>query len=220
MDKGKANRDEERVWFRRPGGSGLEGEILQSFATGAVSVEDTGIAGGLVGLNSSSTIEDQRDPGTVTGLDDTIVGGLIGQEYKFRGENETVETSYSIGAASAGQSSFVGGFVGTSTGDSDYTDAYWDTTTSGTSQASGKGKARGVEACRPSSCNRARLRASIRHLAENPKVNNGMPYLLNNPPPKNRQACRWHRSTAPLRTRSACPRPALVASSRGKDGGT
>ena len=166
-------------------GWNLEGEIRQSFAIGSTNVEDTGIAGGLVAVNSDSAIEDCYATGSVNGGQSSTIGGLIGAEAKYIDASETVNSSYSTGAVSGGESSLVGGFVGTSTKESHYTDAYWDTTTSGTSRASGKGKARNVEGLSTDELQSglpAGFDPSV--WGENAKINNGMPYLLTNPPPK------------------------------------
>ncbi|HEX4159929.1 MAG TPA: hypothetical protein VHY79_15800 [Rhizomicrobium sp.] len=185
VDGGSKSKSKRKSAFGSGGLVGviLEGEIRQSFATGPVNVEDTGIAGGLAGLNALSTIGDCYATGAVTGGQDSKIGGLIGVESK--GVTETVETSYSTGAVSGGESSLVGGFVGMSTRDSDYANAYWDTTTSGTDRAAGKGRSHGIEGLTTEQLQSGLpvgFDPSI--WAKDKKINNGLPYLLNNPPPK------------------------------------
>jgi hypothetical protein len=162
-----------------------DGALGESYATGAIMVGNSGIAGGLVGMNFDSDIQNSYATGAVAGGSSARIGGLIGEEKKFSGLFQTVQTSYSTGAVSAGMSSFVGGFIGTSNSESRYTDAYWDTMSSGTYQPTGKGKARGVEGLTTEQFQSDLPEGFDPAIwGEKPGINGGLPYLLNNPPPK------------------------------------
>ena len=62
---------------------------------------------------------------------------------------------------------------------------YWDTDTSGTDQGTGRGNKNGI-----TGLNSAELQSGLPNgfdptiWAQNPKINNGFPYLIANPPPK------------------------------------
>jgi hypothetical protein len=159
------------------------GTIKESFATGSVAVGDSSWAGGLTAYDYESGIENSYALGSVTGGSKSQIGGFVGQEV--RRASVFVSTSYSTGAVSGGPSSLVGGFAGKSTKQSIYTDAYWDTTTSGTSQATGKGNWRGIVGETTEEL-QSGLPAGFDPAiwGENANINNGLPYLLNNPPPK------------------------------------
>lgn len=159
------------------------GTIVESFSVGTVTVGASSVAGGLTAYNYDSSVENSYATGAVTGGSRSKIGGFIGEEVKKSFLN--VSTSYSAGGLSAGPSGLAGGFVGVSSKNSQYTDAYWDTTSSGTGQAAGKGKSPGVEGLTTE-----QLQSGLPNgfdpavWGENPKINNGLPYLLNNPPPK------------------------------------
>jgi len=158
------------------------GMINESFATGSVTVGNKSIAGGLVGGNGS-LIENSYATGAVVGGTASEIGGMSGEETQK--SNTAVSTSYSTGAVSGGLSSLVGGFVGKSNKTSNYTGAYWDVTTSGTSQAAGEGNSRGIVGQTTEELQSglpAGFDPAIWGL--NRKINNSLPYLLNNPPPK------------------------------------
>jgi hypothetical protein len=152
-------------------------QIINSFATGQVSVGKKGFAGGLVGLNGGP-IENSDATGAVSGGNNAQVGGAIGNN-----PNDSVEFVYSTGAVSAGSSSDVGGFAGEN--GPGLTDAYWDTDTSGTTQAVGKGNKKGI-----TGLTTAQFQSGLpqgfdpKIWTEKSGVNNGLPYLIANPPPK------------------------------------
>ncbi len=101
-------------------GVNYEGEIVASYATGAVS--GTGYdVGGLVGSNGS-TITASYATGAVSGPD--VAGGLVG--YNWEGE---IVASYATGAV--GGENIAGGLVGFNWGDTAVRSSYWDTSASG-----------------------------------------------------------------------------------------
>jgi hypothetical protein len=167
------------------------GIIRESFSTGSVKVDGTGVGGGLVGANVGEagfpgTIEDCYATGAVTGGQKSKIGGVVGEEANIdaHGGDEIIETSYSTGAVAAGSSGKVGGFVGKSNIHTQYKDAYWDTTTSGTNKGSGTGEDRGVTGLTTQELQSglpAGFNASI--WAEDSGINNGLPYLIANQPP-------------------------------------
>jgi hypothetical protein len=157
--------------------------IYQSFATGTVIAGRRAQAGGLIGWNDGGTIENSYARGAVTGGPNSQIGGLVGRQGKQNPQQ--IDSSYSTGAVTGGASSIVGGFAGTSTRISTYTSDYWDTTTSGTNEATGKGNSNGI-----AGETTAQLQSGLPTgfdpaiWAEAPGINGGLPYLIANPPRK------------------------------------
>jgi len=165
------------------------GSIEASFATGSVTATGKGsYVGGLVAVNAGQ-IQDSYSTGAVTGGAHSFVGGLVGANgdghHQIPG---TIETSYSTGAVSGRNRSKVGGFAGIayhSRRGGFIRQSYWDTTTSGTDRGVGKGNPRGV-----SGLTSQQLQSGLPSgfdptvWAENPKINDGLPYLIANPPPQ------------------------------------
>jgi len=157
------------------------GEIQYSYATGPVSGGDDSYVGGLIGLEE---IEGQLNlyvyaTGAVTGGSNASVGGLVGFEPLAS------MVSYSTGAVSSGPGSYVGGFYGVYGSGclcSNYD--YWDMQTSGTDQGTGnEGNVRGVVGLKTDKF-KSELPIGFDPTiwAQRPNVNDGYPYLLNNPP--------------------------------------
>ena len=161
-------------------GYNIEGTIDASFATGSASGSHGSFVGGLVGYTvnrkRSGRIENTYATGNVSGGAESEAGGLIGE-----GEDFVVGSSYSAGAV--GGSGYVGGFFGYPYGRFTFTTDYWDTTTSGTNNGTGVGNESGI-----TGETTAQLEAGLPSgfdptiWAENPKTNNGFPYLIANPP--------------------------------------
>ncbi len=104
------------------------GTISNSYATG--NVEGASDAGGLVGDNVGGTISNSYAIGNVEGAD--MVGGLVG----YNG-NGTISNSYAIGNVKG--IGAIGGLVGYKDGNNTVTNSYYNTETSGQSDA-GKGE--------------------------------------------------------------------------------
>ena len=113
------------------------GAIKGSYATGNVSASGFN-SGGLVGINShnqqgTSVIQSSYATGSVSGA--YTVGGLVG------GNSASVENSYSTGAVTG--TNFLGGLIGksllTNSGSGTASAAYWNTSTSGITDAGGEG---------------------------------------------------------------------------------
>jgi hypothetical protein len=151
-----------------------EGLISQSYATGEATV------GGLVLYNEANgtnygTIKDSYSTVAIAG---GASGGFVG-EATLTGT--TIETSYSTGAVLAGD----GGFA-CQAGPSNVSNDYWDTTTSGTAYAECSDEnTSGI-----TGLTTAQFQSGLpsgfdpKIWAESPKINGGLPFLVNNPPPK------------------------------------
>jgi hypothetical protein len=183
------------------------GTIEDSYANVAVTISDHGIAGGLAGsfnaISSSfatghviggaysglggliggqeefENIKNSYATGNVQGGDHSVVGGL------FAGATEdTISDSYSTGTVTAGSESHIGGFAG-SVSSVQFLDCYWNTDTSGTDTGVGFGSDTGVTGLTTAQFQSglpAGFDPSV--WAENSAINNGLPYLIANPPPK------------------------------------
>jgi hypothetical protein len=162
------------------------GTVAESYATGTATVAGTGnaaTAGGLIG-NDNGLVENCYAEGAATIGNSGEVGGLAG-------ENDlTIETSYSTGAATGGPRTDVGGSLGYDGSQVDggsVSDIYWDTTTSGiTNLSQGAGNIANDPGITGETS--AQLQAGLPAgfdptiWAESPSINNGFPYLINNPP--------------------------------------
>jgi hypothetical protein len=156
-----------------------DGTIDQSFSTAAVSGADGAQVGGLIGFNDDIDgvlVSNSYATGAVSGGASAYVGGFDGDD-----EGASIEYSYSTGALTGGSGSAVGGFSGTY---GNFAGAYWDTTTSGADEGTGSGNETGL-----SGLTTAQLQVGLPTgfdpaiWAENTKINNGLPYLIANPPP-------------------------------------
>lgn len=156
-------------------GANSWGTVDRSFATGDVV---GGYAGGLLGSNGGTNypgISNSYAAGDVTG---GYSGGLIGT---FVG---SVVSSYSTGTSSG--NAYTGGLLGYITDGSAEHD-YWDTTTSGITDLS---QGAGNSANQPgiTGLADAQLKSGLPSgfdpsiWAEDPSINNGLPYLIANPP--------------------------------------
>jgi len=163
--------------------------IDSCFSTGLATVGDGTrnlvAAGGLIGATtgaqgSTLLVENSYAIGNATAGVSAEVGGLVGLAY-----TGTFQTSYSTGVPSAGAKGLVGGYAGLEKSGSNAANAYWDTTTSGLTQPVGKGSGEGI-----TGLTTAQLQSGLPSgfdptiWAESPTVNNGLPYLIANPPPQ------------------------------------
>jgi len=163
------------------------GAIAESFSTAKVTADGPQaglvypIAGGLVGLTEDATVIDNSySTGSVTS--NRFAGGLLGGDY-WSTNTPNISNSYAIGALVAKQSGSIGGFVCQAS--ANYSNDYWDTDTSGTSNATCNGSKAGI-----SGLTTAQLQSGLPAgfdpsiWAEDSSINNGLPYLIANPPPK------------------------------------
>lgn len=164
------------------GGLGGGSIISRSYATGAVSA-GAGGAGGLVGTNLSSVIADSYATGSASGQG---AGGLVASNDAGPGSGGIVR-SYSSGAVTGSQ--YAGGLIAVDYYTGSLKRDYWDTTTSGiTNEGQGAGNVpndpgiKGLSNMKFTSGLPKGFNPRI--WAESPDVNGGLPYLLENPPPK------------------------------------
>lgn len=156
------------------------GTVTQSFSTGSIAGNSE--VGGLTGVNWFA-ISDSYATGSVSGQQNTEDGGLSGH-------NEgTVAQVYSTGAPSGGAGSYVGGLFGYDVRRKhSNTAAYWDTDTSGiTNLSQGAGNIpndKGITGMTTEEFQSGLPEGFDSMIwAEDPEINDGLPYLLNNPPP-------------------------------------
>jgi hypothetical protein len=159
------------------------GTMEGSFATGNASVTGGIVgsnSGGLVGF-SSGPIDNCYAEGAAALSTTQFTGGLVGYT------TAAITRSYSMGAPSAGSGSYIGGFVGYDEVSGSHTTDYWDTTTSGiTNLSQGAGNIANDPGITGQTT--AQLQAGLPPgfdptiWAENPSINNGLPYLIANPP--------------------------------------
>jgi hypothetical protein len=165
--------------------------IEQSFSTGSVScsVGFCDLGGLALNAGQGGQITDSYALGAVTdggpGGDDSYIGGLLSGNG-----GATITSSYAAGKVTApdsgcnGSADCVGGLYGMDDYNSN-AHAYWDTSTTGADVAAGN------EASDPGTKG-LKNKTFIAKLpkgfskkiwAQNPSINNGLPYLIANPPP-------------------------------------
>lgn len=115
------------------------------------------------------------------------IGGFVGENSETNGVGAEIRASYSTGAVSGGAHSRVGGFAGSVYPPSGKwnKENYWDVDTSGTNQGTGKGNKNGIFGLTTSELQSGLPEGfNPKIWAQDPKINNGFPYLIANPPPK------------------------------------
>jgi hypothetical protein len=152
-----------------------EGSLSEDFATGAVN----GGGGFANGNESDGTYTGSIENSYSTG---SAIGGYSGGFAEIQ-SGGAISSSYSVGQVTAGEDG--AGFACTG-GSEDVSNDYWDTTTSGTEygwcyETNTKGVT-GLTSKQLRSGLPAGFDPGI--WAEDPKINNGFPYLINNPPQK------------------------------------
>jgi hypothetical protein len=164
---------------------------VQSYATGNVSNSSSQdidqMFGGLVGANGG-TIADSYSTGAVSGSGGYF-GGLLGVNGNGENVGQTIGSSYSTGKVKPAPGALRGGFVGDDTAPGDIGDGYWDLDTSGLRKRSqGAGSPRNDPGI--TGLSTQQLQSGLptgfdpKIWAQNPKINNSLPYLIDNPPPK------------------------------------
>jgi hypothetical protein len=163
--------------------AGLNDDTIEnSYATGNVSIRggSSDFSGGLVGHNVGP-VENSYAEGAVVAANSSFGGGLAGGTYS------TMSDSYSTGTVTGGDGSLIGGFVGVDGTDDDLSSNYWDTTTSGINNLS-QGAGRPANDAGITGETTAQLQAALPSgfdptvWAQSPSINNGLPYLIANPP--------------------------------------
>jgi hypothetical protein len=157
-----------------------QGTVTLSFATGKISGNPGLAVGGLIALGTG-TVSNSYAMGAVECRHVThytcFDGGLVGFN------NGSTTTSYSTGAVSGERKDSIGGFDGADQGT--IANSYWDTETSGTTKGSGDGNETGLTGLTTQEL-QSGLPAGFDPAiwAEDANINNGLPYLIANPPPK------------------------------------
>jgi hypothetical protein len=164
---------------------GYAGMISGSFATGNVTGRRTAL-GDLAGCGQEQTISNSYATGNAKSenADGGIDGGLIGIDFYGGGNGGAIVTSYATGTPTGGIGALNGGFAGEVQYSGATTNDDWDTTTSGAQQAVGKGSSSGITGLTTKQL-KSGLPAGFDPTiwAESKKINNGLPYLIANPPP-------------------------------------
>jgi hypothetical protein len=157
-----------------------------SYSSGTVSVvggAQSAYLGGLAGESIGPVMNCYAEGAAVTSSLSNV-GGLVGLA------SSTVSSAYSTGTASGGSGSNIGGLLGVDDHQANggtIANDYWDTTTSGiTNLSDGAGNVAndpgitGETSAQLQSGLPAGFDPTI--WAENPSINNGLPYLIANPP--------------------------------------
>ncbi|HEY3638947.1 MAG TPA: GLUG motif-containing protein [Rhizomicrobium sp.] len=157
-----------------------DGKIAESFSTGSASTitSEGSMVGALVGWNVGD-LENCYATGASADSGDGYVGGLIGVNI------QTVSYSYSTGMPVAGANGYIGGLIGYDVSDQgSLHDTYWDMTTSGASQGAGNVvNDQGIKGETTSQLQKKLPKGFDPGVwALSKKINNGLPYLINNPP--------------------------------------
>ncbi len=174
-------------------GSNYDGFIEQTYANGMVTGGDGAIAGGLVGENASPDwyrgIFDSYSTARVSSGNSASSGGLVGLQSSISGNSAAhVYWSYSVGVVSAGSASLIGGLVGDDQLPPGFLlNTYWDVDTSGISDPhQGAGNIpddQGITGLTDAQLKSGRPAGFDPNIwAESPGINNGYPYLIDNPP--------------------------------------
>jgi len=163
-------------------GQGSHG-IVDSFASGAVRVGNLGRAGGLQGLLQGGYVTRSYATGSVTGPNAEL-GSLFGEccDAKF----QIVDEVYGTGAVSGAPHATIGGAIGY-VAQSNWNHDYWDTDTTGVSNP-GQGAGNVANYPGVSGLSDAQLRSAVpagfnpSYWRQSAGINNGYPYLFDNPP--------------------------------------
>ncbi|HSC17736.1 MAG TPA: GLUG motif-containing protein [Rhizomicrobium sp.] len=171
-------------------GLNYNGSIEQSYATGLANGDLSYNVGGLVGVlssdgNGSASIVNCYAIGPATSYG--YIGGLVGSATANDGSPLLLTDSYSVGHVTSGSDS-AGGFVGFASGS--MAADYWDLDTSGvTDPRRGADYPRNYPGIQ--GLGDTQLKSGLpggfdpQVWGQSPDINNGYPYLLANPPPKN-----------------------------------
>ena len=133
------------------GTSSSTGTVTQSYATGAavsvITVSGTSIAGGLIGRNvGGASVMQSYATGAATATaaaGTAMAGGLIGNHTSMGTVTQTYATGVATSASPSG-TAVAGGLIGSATGTGAITSSYWDTDTSGRTNAVGSGASTGI----------------------------------------------------------------------------
>jgi hypothetical protein len=146
-----------------------------------------GLLGSNGGDSVFSEVVDSYATGAVTNRGHAFTGGLVGYSVRFKGQASAslTATSYSTGQVQGRNSGKVGGFAGEI--DGAQTD-YWDITTSGSVVGVAKGCGGKICQANVTGLTDDQLNSGLptgfdpNVWGQSPNMNNGYPYLLANPP--------------------------------------
>jgi hypothetical protein len=159
-------------------------KVLQSYATGTVTADPTTYwcSGALVGRKTIGDILNSYASGAVTA---NCAGGLLGENDD--GPYRSISSSYATGAVNG--TKWGGGLIGYGGFGSKVKHTFWDMTTSGiTDPSQGAGNIANDPGIKGLSDKK--LKSGLpsgfdpKIWNEDSTINNGLPYLINNPPPK------------------------------------
>ena len=155
--------------------------ISVSYATGTVEDPAGNQSGGLVAENTGGKIMNCYATGDID-VSGEFSGGLVGQN---QANSETV-ASYSTGKVSKGDNEIIGGYAGEDLSIHGIRNSYWDTSTSRRRNGTGnRGNEPGLKGLTTT-----KFQSGLPHglnpkiWAESANINNGLPYLIANPPPQ------------------------------------
>jgi hypothetical protein len=156
------------------------GPVTDSFSDATVVGGDYSVVGGLIGADEIGLISNSYATGSVTGGKYSYIGGLEGEATG----GGTLEFSYATGEITGGTSSFIGGLIGFD--DTVYfSDCYWDTDTTGTSEGTGGGNKSGLTGLTSEQLQSGLPQGFSKKIwAEKGSLNSGFPYLTAIPPNK------------------------------------
>jgi hypothetical protein len=166
-----------------------QGDIDASFATGAVSAGNESSVGGLSGANSFATdIENSYATGSVAGGNSSSVGGLLGSNLAPGDSLRVLNSNYATGLLSGGTGATIGGLIGNDASTENlFRNNYWNLDTTGVSNPhQGAGNMPddpGIEGLTDPQLKSGLPAGFDRKIwKQNSKINNGYPYLIDNPP--------------------------------------
>jgi hypothetical protein len=163
------------------------GTIAITYATGSVADSSAkGSIGGLVGENDY-VIANSYALGSVNGGVGAYVGGLVGSNGIAREPGATVSDSYSTGAVTDSSGGTLGGSVGIDNDPGDFSDTFWNTTTSGVTalnkEAGHPGNDLGITGLTTTQLQSGLPTGFSNAIwTQSSSINGGLPYLLGVPP--------------------------------------
>jgi hypothetical protein len=173
-------------------GETLSGDRFRSTINGSYAMRVTGPCSAVWSARTTVPgISNSFATSSVTGGNSASAGGLVGlnaNDPDF-GCKPTLATTYSIGRVSGGSGAFIGALIGSDTAQTGTTDSYWDLDTSGISNPH-QGTGNIPDDPGIAGITDAQLKSGLpadfdpKVWAQNQKINNGDPYLIDNPPPR------------------------------------
>lgn len=164
-----------------------DGIVKESYSTGTVASGDNVMTGGLVGYNLAGMIRNSYATGPIVGGSNSFAGGLVGANLSNEGSNPKITNSYSTGSVTGGSGAILGGLIGEDLAQTGTMNTYWDLDTSDIGNPH-QGAGNVADDPGITGLTDAQLKSGLpagfdpKVWAQNPKINNGYPYLIDNPP--------------------------------------